>query len=239
MFEVMMSAAGELSPLVGYPSQGQKSQNCCSCNVKYRLPLITEKGGIVMIVCTVLVFIAGFAQMQRIYFTTTTGLTIVVMAIITFPIAGIVADTLVGRFKVIQANIIFLMLSSLLRILLILLQGCLPTTVETVFVMCSTGLSCIGASYYWACVFPFTADQLIGASGEQLSFAIYWIMWGLVIAYQTIMLNGFILSDYFDLVMETISFLCLSLWPPSLAFLGIHYQSSLNYRTHTNSSSKL
>ena len=105
----------------------------------------------------------------------------IVMAIITFPIVGIVADTCVGRFKVIQASIAFLMVSSLLNILLLFLQDYLSTTAETICVLCTTGLCCIGTSCYVACVFPFAADQLIGASGEQLSFAVYWIMWGFVL----------------------------------------------------------
>ena len=61
-----------------------------------------------------------------------------------------------------------------------------------------------------ACVFPLAADQLIGASGEQLSFAIYWMMWGFVIAYHTQLLKG-ISSVYFGIVVEALSFLCISM----------------------------
>ena len=143
-----------------------------------------------------------------------------VMAIITFPIVGIVADTCVGRFKVLQAGIVFLMASSLLNILLILLQDYLPTTAETICVLCTAGLCCIGASCYVANAFPFAADQLIGASGEQLSFAVYWIMWGFVIAYHTVLLKS-IPSDYFDIVVETVSFLCISAM--ALSFVYFKY----------------
>ena len=163
-----------------------------------------------MIVCNVLALFAIFAQLLRITSTTTTSVAFTVMAIITFPIVGIVADTCVGRFKVIQAGIVFLMASSLLNILLILLQDYLPTTAQTIFVLCTTELCCIGASCYMANVFPFAADQLVGASGEQLSFAVYWLMWGVVIAYHTIVLKG-IPSDYFDIVVEALSFLCISM----------------------------
>ena len=69
-----------------------------------------------MIVCNVLAFTAMFAQLQRIYSTTITSVAFLVIAIITFPIVGIVADTCVGRFKVIQASIAFLMVSSLLNV---------------------------------------------------------------------------------------------------------------------------
>ena len=162
-----------------------------------------------MIVCNALALTAIFAQLLRISITTITSVAFAVMAIIIFPTVGIVADTCVGRFKVIQAGIAFLMVSSLLNIVLILLQDYLPTTAQTICMLCTTGLCCIGASCYMANAFPFVADQLIGASGEQLSFAVYWIMWGIVIAYHTILLKS-IPSDYFDIAVEAVSFLCIS-----------------------------
>ena len=39
------------------------------------------------------------------------------------------------------------------------------------------GLSLI---LYVSCVIPFTMDQLVGASGEEFSFTIYWILWPIV-----------------------------------------------------------
>ena len=151
-----------------------------------------------MIVCNVLASIAICAQLQRIYFPTNiTKVASTVMAIITFPIVGIVADTCVGRFKVIQAGIAFLMISSLLNMLLLFLQDNLPTTAETICVLCTAGLYYIGTSCYAAGVFPFAADQVIGASGEQLSFAVYWMMWGFITAFYIMLLKS-IPTDYFD-----------------------------------------
>ena len=161
-----------------------------------------------MIVCNVLVFIAVFAQLQRIYLITSATMTFAVMVIILFPIVGIVADTCIERFKLILASIVSLIVSSFLNILLILLQDHLPATAETICVMCTTGLCCIGASCYTANAFPFAADQLIGASGEQLSFAVYWLSWGFAIAYRALLLNG-MPSVYFDTVDEVVSFLCI------------------------------
>ena len=204
-----MSTASESSPLLSKPSPKQKYQKRCSCRIKYRLPMITEKGAIVVIVCNVLALTAICAQLQNIFSTTTfTRVTFLVMAIITFPIVGIVADTCVGKFRVIQASIAFLMVSSLLNLLQVLLQGYLPTTSETIFILCTTVMCCIGTSCYVAGVFPFAADQLIGASGEQLSFAVYWIMWGLVISFFTILLRS-IPSYYFDIVVEAVSIICV------------------------------
>ena len=109
-----------------------------------------------MIVCNVLVLTAIFGQTQGIYFTTTIrGVASTVMAIIIFPIVGIVADTCVGRFKLIQASIAILTVSSLLNILQVFLQDCLPTAAGAIFVLCTTGLCCIGTScYMWPVSFP-------------------------------------------------------------------------------------
>ena len=93
MLKVIMSTASESSPLLRKPPQKQKNQKYCSCNVKYRLPMITEKGAIVMIVCNVLALTAAFAQLQWINFTTTTTVACAAMAVIIFPVVGIVVDT--------------------------------------------------------------------------------------------------------------------------------------------------
>ena len=162
-----------------------------------------------MIVCNALTFIAICTQLHRISAMMSTLLAFAVMSILTFPIAGIVADTCVGKLKLIQASIVLLIVSPLFNMLLTFVQHYLPTAAETVFVMCTAGLTCIGASCYVACVFPFSADQLIGASGEQLSFAIYWLTWGLFIAIYLIPLNA-ISSDYIDFAVEAGSFLFIS-----------------------------
>ena len=170
-----------------------------------------------MISCNMLALAVIFAQLQRISLRTITTVAYAVMAIISYPIVGIVADTCVRRFKFIQAGIAFLMVSSLLSLVLILLQDYLPATAQTICMLCTTGLCCIGASCYMANAFPFVADQLIGASGEQLSFAVYWIMWGIISAYNTgpVLLES-IPCDYLDILVEAASFLCTSVM--ALAF---------------------
>ena len=187
-----------------------------------------------MIVCNVLALNAISAQLLRISTMTNASIAFAVMAIITFPIVGIVADTCIQRFKVLQAGIVFLMASSLLNILLILLQDYLPATAETICVLFTAGLCCIGASCYVANAFPFAADQLIGASGEQLSFAVYWIMWGFVISYNTVVLKS-IPSEYFDIVVEALSFLCISM----MAFIFTYFKHLLTIFPHSFNPYKL
>ena len=216
-----MSTQREQSPLIE-PSPRTQCSKCCSSRVKYRLPKIKEKGAIVVIVCNVLIISAFFALIQESYLMSSTfSIILPLMALITFPFAGIVADIYVGRFKVIQASIVFLMASSVLGILIILLKG--YPTVATITKSVMLGLRCVGGSCYIACSLPFIGDQLIGASGEQLSFALYWMMWGFVIAFNTVLLS-YLPGGYFDFIAPAVALLCVS----TMAFILCLWKDSLN-----------
>ena len=125
-------------------------------------------------------------------------------------IAGFVADTCVERLKITRVNIVLLMVAAVFNMLLILLKKYLLATAENIFEICTAGLQYIGDSCYLACLFPNIADQLIGVSGEQLSFAVYWTMWGFTVAcyINNINILQLIPSDYCDIVVETV---CVSM----------------------------
>ena len=82
--------------------------------------MITEKGAIVMIVCSVLTLGSIYAQLQRICVMTSASTAFAVLIIITFPTVRIVADTCIGRFKAIQASIVFLMDSTLSNMMMMI-----------------------------------------------------------------------------------------------------------------------
>ena len=91
----------------------------------------------------------------RVISTNIISVAFLVMGIITFPIAGIVADAYVGRLKVIQAGIASLTVSFLFNILLILLQDYLPAKVETCFVCCvQQNYFAMGQVAMWLVFFP-------------------------------------------------------------------------------------
>ena len=219
-----MATPSETSPLIETSPPQRKHSRCCSNHVRYRLPRIEEKGAIVVIICNVLILSSLFAQFQEHYFTSNSlSIALFLTAVITFPIAGIVADTCVGRFKVIQESVALLTASSLLNIVLIPLQDYFTTTTAITLALLVQGLCCVGGSCYFACALPFIGDQLIGASGEQLSFAIYWIMWGLAIAFHTILLS-FIPLRSLKFVAPTVALLCVS----TMAFILCYWKGSLN-----------
>ena len=162
-----MATPSETSSLIEVSPTQRKHRRCCSSHVMYRLPRIKEKGAIIVIICNVLILSSSLAQLQGSYFMSNSlNVVVPLTAVIIFPIAGIVADTCVGRFKVIQASVALLTASSLLNIVLIPLQDYLTTTAVTTLALLVQGLCCVGGSCYCACGLPFIGDQLIGASGE-------------------------------------------------------------------------
>ena len=116
-----MATPTETSSLTEVPLTQRKHSRCCSSHVRYRLPRIEEKGAIIVIICNVLILSSLFVQFfQDNYFMSNSLTTFLpLMAVIIFPIAGIVADTCVGRFRVIQASVALLTASSLLNIVLV------------------------------------------------------------------------------------------------------------------------
>ena len=103
-----MNTPSESSPLI-LALPRRKCSRCCLYQVQYRLPKIKEKGAIAVIVCNVLILSAAFAQLRMNYFMSTMfRVAIPLICMIVFPTAGIVADTCVGRFKVIQASVALL-----------------------------------------------------------------------------------------------------------------------------------
>ena len=108
--------------------------------------------------------------------------------------------------------------------------GGITSTFVPTFVL--LGLHCIGGSCYVACSFPFIGNQLIGASGEQLSFAMYWLMWGFVIAYKTTQM-GYLHFGYACMIAPAAAeLLCVSaivLWHCKYALDTVH-QLTIPYK---------
>ena len=124
-----------------------------------------------------------------------------------------------GMFKTIQVSIALLIASPLFKMLLILLQGYLTSTTVTALVLLIGRQCCLKESCDVYCVLPFTVgDQLIEASGEQLSLAMCCMMWGFVFAFHTILLS-YIPFDYSDIIAPAVALSCVSTMVNT-----IHYQ---------------
>ena len=164
----------ETTPLLQSTSDSGVEKFQCKWlhSVKYRLPTITEKGAIVAIVWNTLMSIA----LCCIAFSHSYIASDIIM--LTFPIAGYVADTWVGRFRMLQASMTVSLVAAFLGVGLRTVELWTTSSVVSVLLDIHFVIGALGMALFASCFIPFTVDQLVGASGEELSFAIYWLFWG-------------------------------------------------------------
>ena len=87
-------------------------------------------------------------------------------------IIGLLSDCWIGRFKVLKAAMYFLLVT-------IILKGVTIITPSSMVLYLAVTAWTFSFACYFTCIIQFATDQLIGASGEELSFIIYWLLWGL------------------------------------------------------------
>ena len=192
----------ELPNQVDSGSARRCNVSCIKCN--RTVPLVREKGTVVILAFNVLVSIALFNQVVD-------GSTAMVVMTLTFPVAGWIADTWIGRYKVLRTAVHLLLLSSTLEILLHV--AIMYYASSEILVALKTVFDCLaaaGMSCFVACFIQFTTDQMIGASSDQLSFAIHWLMWGSGMGILSNAVIHCVLHDEMAvLVSQSLSLLCL------------------------------
>ena len=95
----------------------------------------------------------------------------IVLSSLLCPLVGLLSDSYVGRYKILIASLYLWLVSIIFMALDVIILS--ETALYCLHIL-ALGLS---LACFIACVLPFTIDQLVGASGEQLSFTIYWIVW--------------------------------------------------------------
>ena len=99
-----------------------------------------------------------------------------------YPVAGWIADVWTGRYKMITASLYMCFTGSFLKAVFILVEVYYyngNSSIMMVFYYTGVALTFVGQCCFVANIIPFIIDQLIveGASGDQLSAAIYWYYW--------------------------------------------------------------
>ena len=82
---------------------------------------------------------------------------------------GLLSDCWIGRFKILKAATYF-------QFFAIVLKGVTIITISPVVVYLDVAVWTLAIACYCTCIIQFTTDQLIGVSGEELSFVIYWFL---------------------------------------------------------------
>ena len=93
-----------------------------------------------------------------------------------FLFVGLAADCWIGRYRILRTAMYLLLVGVIIN-----------TTDEVVIPSSIPALPYVAIAFqtlsgvcYGACTIQFTMDQLVGASGEELSFSIFWLVWGYI-----------------------------------------------------------
>ena len=164
----------------------------CKLRVKYRLPPVTEKGTIFLIVWNVFLAFAFFSCATKLLSWQTVTVIEYCGVAVLYPIMGIIADCWIGRYKVLKSSQYFVFLAIVLKEI-----GEHIIVEEHSVQRIAVAALALAGSGYTACILQFIMDQFVGASGEQLTFAIYWLIWGTF----TVMFFANI-ENYFDSTMS-------------------------------------
>ena len=177
-----------------------------------RARLFLEKGAIVGLIWTTLVGIALIVQVIN-------GLVAIAVVSLSFPVAGWIADTWIGRYKILRTAMHLLLISSTVGIPVQMALMYYPLSI--ILYALNTAIFCItaaAAGCYAGCFIQFATDQMIGASSDQLSFTVHWLLWGIAVGYFTNAVLHSVLKDRLAvLVCRCLSLLtlliaCFVLW---------------------------
>ena len=122
-----------------------------------------------------------------------------------YPIVGWLGDCKFGKCKILQASLYFLLASIVLYNLSVFVCG---NSFLLTYSAAAAGI--MAALCYVSSITPFLMDQMIGASGEELSFTIYWTLWGVLVGWFVADVVYFVakgLSDVIGLAISSTSFL--------------------------------
>ena len=151
----------------GFYQQRRKQLSACAT---YRLPKFSEKGAIFLLAWNLIFTTSLTMCCTNTLLDYSTAIEFPAIVILC-PIIGLLSDCWIGRFKVLKAATYFLLVA-------IILKGVTIINPSSVVLYLAVAAWTLSFTCYFTCIIQFTTDQLIGASGEELSFAIYWLLWG-------------------------------------------------------------
>ena len=99
------------------------------------------------------------------------------ISLLFFPIIGLIGDMCVGRYRMILGSMLFCLVMWIVTVIVVTLLCVYTDTHSVLFGTISLivlGVSNIGIAGIESIIIPFNIDQLMGASGDELSATIYW-----------------------------------------------------------------
>ena len=143
-------------------------------------------GTLLMLVWSILSYSAFYHTMQAISLLPIPnevqfGLYIVCgsFSVLLMPLAGWLGDTWIGRYRVIISGSLLSIVALWIVLIAFVVLQFNWTPIPALVVLCiAMPVSIIGIGSIMNTMAPFTIDQMIGASGEDISAAVQWIWWG-------------------------------------------------------------
>ena len=108
------------------------------------------------------------------------------IAYLFYPVGGLIADVWIGRYRMIVISIYVCLVAWLLTVITYVLHHYIHDEMVSnpIIITMVTIITCLLVSSragFQANVLPFNIDQMMGASGDQLSAIVYWHMFGNVL----------------------------------------------------------
>ena len=170
------SDSNEKEQLVRSSRSVSSNRNRNPYKCRYRLIKISGKGALFMIIynaffsTTLLEWNGDILKDEYGWLHYKIVLVAIWLAILLCLSIGFLSETCLGRYKFLTASL-YLWLTSVVFMALEVIG------LQQTFRLAHLVAEILSATCYIACALPFTIDQLVGASGEELSFTIYWIGW--------------------------------------------------------------
>ena len=179
----------EQSPLVPVPHQRYRSP-------KYRLTCIRSRAAVLVLLWDLLFHVYTkymfFFFVILLYMLTPNGGTIYLLSrnlffipYLFYPVGGLIADVWIGRYRMIIISICICLVSLLFTAIEYSLHWynneLYPVSITILILTACLFVS--GSAGFQSNILPFNIDQMMGASGDQLSAVIHWHMFGSYILY--------------------------------------------------------
>ena len=158
---------------------------CCRhLHFRYRLLLISQKGAIFVILLNAFIILSASAcvlnfQIEPLSFRLVLFSILSGFVLLLSPVIALLSECYFGRYRIVQTAVYVLLVAIVLMGLTIV---AMPTSIW--YVVCVVFMFSIAC--YASCIIPFAMDQMVGASGEELSFTFYWIFWPFVVCAWTV-----------------------------------------------------
>ena len=180
---IMQSVSRNSTTRQQYPKKvtSQEISTSTWCPLKCKIQLIHSKGALLMMWVTLINFTywysvskgESYSSEEINYF-----LYLELVLQILFPLFGWIADAWIGRYKVILYSMLVSLLGSIILSVEIIISN-YPSlnVIAIVLLYISDFVNSVGIMAFIANTLPYITDQMIGASGDELSAAVDWYYW--------------------------------------------------------------